>query len=399
MSEIKYSRPHFFISDKDKENYTIYDVVRTPHHKVVVLCSELTQAQLNTLQIYLEGQLVQHAIHKSCSPEHHQSYALLATIPKPLRNTQKRLEVKISSCAWTHTFILEATLFNETSQKNLVLSTLQKNNPLCWIKDWCLYYHRVHGVNLILLYDNGSDNRKELAQGLYQLAPNLEIRLIEWDFDYCMATQVAALNQCYHTFGSYASYFLNFDIDEYLIYVNGDTLFEYLQRNIERNKLYFHIPGCGISVIQMPNPVSRSTLPLRVIDFFAQRHTYFHSDNKTIYCYKENIFVEIHFNVSQDLQKEKESKWVQKLRNLLRRLFFKASQILWEPPFYPYHPYFNHYAGLTTKEFYGWRAYHKNTLHHEPYNTKLHCKDTRMLLMLEIASLNKDDCPTNPSES
>ena len=45
----------------------------------------------------------------------------------------------------------------------LGLMTLQRNNPLPWILDWCHWHHRLHGVSRLVLYDNASDNCDELV--------------------------------------------------------------------------------------------------------------------------------------------------------------------------------------------------------------------------------------------
>jgi len=38
----------------------------------------------------------------------------------------------------------------------LTLVTLQKDNPLQWIKDWIRWHNHMHGVGRLILYDNGS---------------------------------------------------------------------------------------------------------------------------------------------------------------------------------------------------------------------------------------------------
>ena len=44
--------------------------------------------------------------------------------------------------------------------------TLQRNNPLPWILDWCRWHHRLHGASRVILYDNASDNRDDLVAAL-----------------------------------------------------------------------------------------------------------------------------------------------------------------------------------------------------------------------------------------
>ena len=41
----------------------------------------------------------------------------------------------------------------------LTLATVQKDNELQWLDDWCAWHHRVHGVGRFVIYDNGSADR------------------------------------------------------------------------------------------------------------------------------------------------------------------------------------------------------------------------------------------------
>ena len=48
---------------------------------------------------------------------------------------------------------------------SLVLSTTQKDNDPQWVEDWCLWHRRAHGVERIVIYDNGSANADETYSG------------------------------------------------------------------------------------------------------------------------------------------------------------------------------------------------------------------------------------------
>ena len=119
----------------------------------------------------------------------------------------------------------------------LMLMTMQKDNPLIWIKDWCRWYSRVHGVRRIILYDNGSSKEysiKDLSKELSGL--DVQILLIHWPFpfgplssSYNQFTQTGALNHCRLFFGIYNQWCINIDIDEYLYLSSPLSLYEYLQ--------------------------------------------------------------------------------------------------------------------------------------------------------------------------
>ena len=63
------------------------------------------------------------------------------------------------------------------------MTTLQKNNPVSWIKDW-IEYHDRQGVNRFLIYDNGSTNYEDMKQMLVNLEVTSELVLINWPYKY-----------------------------------------------------------------------------------------------------------------------------------------------------------------------------------------------------------------------
>ena len=130
----------------------------------------------------------------------------------------------------------------------MTLVSVQKNNPLVWIKDWCLFYHRVHHVSHIVLYDNGSDNRNSLSDELNALAPKLAVQVIAWDFSY--REQTGALNHLYRMLGSGSDYYLSFDIDEYLVNDTHQAL-ETQLKTLTANTPAIQIPGFRVDRSQM----------------------------------------------------------------------------------------------------------------------------------------------------
>ena len=71
------------------------------------------------------------------------------------------------------------------SSSKLTLRTLQRDNPMEWIRDWILYHHRIHSVERVLLYDNVSNSKCELVDYLPTLeSERLEICLVDWDISH-----------------------------------------------------------------------------------------------------------------------------------------------------------------------------------------------------------------------
>ena len=104
----------------------------------------------------------------------------------------------------------------------LALTTLQKDNPIEWIRDWS-QYHCCHGVDRLILYDNGSNNFVELQQGLVDLPEDLEVILVPWNFKYGMVRshknkfcRTAYFNHFHTRFGP-STWFVSLDIDEFLV--------------------------------------------------------------------------------------------------------------------------------------------------------------------------------------
>ena len=125
-----------------------------------------------------------------------------------------------------------------------VLYTLSKDNPLNWIRDWATFYVRIHGVDAVLFYDNGStaynleDVRNALAQveGLKTFAvqswtfpygsgegPNGE-----WDSNYC---QNGAFAHARWRYCATARAFINADIDEMVVCDDGRSVLDHLEES------------------------------------------------------------------------------------------------------------------------------------------------------------------------
>ncbi len=162
------------------------------------------------------------------------------------------------------------------SDKNcrLTISTLQKDNPIVWIKDWIRWHCRLYGVGRVILYDNGSRNQQDLIEKLRELQTEVEIVFVHWDFPYGLHpnryTQRGSLNHCRMHFrpqGDEKSrvrrYCINLDIDEYLVCLNQDGLVNYLDSMFCSPFIY----SVMLKEIRVPN-ISPQTSDLKPVPRF-----------------------------------------------------------------------------------------------------------------------------------
>ena len=126
--------------------------------------------------------------------------------------------------------------FNHPNYR-LTIATLQKNNHIEWIEDWIKWYSRLHNVQRLVLYDNGSSNKQNLIQRLKELEVDMKIVLVDWPFEYGRSpdkfAQRGAINHCRMRFAVRNGYCINADIDEYLVNKSGRCLLEYLDSTFQ----------------------------------------------------------------------------------------------------------------------------------------------------------------------
>ena len=110
---------------------------------------------------------------------------------------------------------------------SLTLSTQQKDNDRQWLRDWCAWHHRAHGVERVVFYDNGSRDADEVYAELARRSADFELVVVPWNYPYgparrwsCKYAQSTALNHCRLMFGPLTRWCINLDVDEYL-YSNG----------------------------------------------------------------------------------------------------------------------------------------------------------------------------------
>lgn len=161
------------------------------------------------------------------------------TLPRSLHET-KSLRF---SCEFKNSLELKGTATRQCLPRvKLQFVTLQKNNPVHWIIDW-LRYSRSLGVERVLLYDNGSDNRDSLATALKASNDLPQVILIDWPFPYgpghsrynqfCQASQNNHAHQCFAA----ADWVGHFDVDEYLVTEQDQSLSDLLNQASARTAL------------------------------------------------------------------------------------------------------------------------------------------------------------------
>ena len=268
-------------------------------------------------------------------------------------------EIKLIFC-W-HSFEQELSigpsLFDDCKFTEFTLMAIQKDNPPVWILDWCRFFNRVHNVSRIVLYDNASSDLEGIKSELQKLSKEMEIHLVHWNFPYgppsSAFAQRGALNHCYWNLNDRSRYFLNFDIDEYLVNRTPYPLSEYLNRTMSAR-----IATLGVIGSNVPSKPQLKSQKRRVrASDHEYRYKYESSPFKTIFKGSGIKFVSIHRNLP-NLPRFAQFFWRHHLSiyGKLNHLWLK-----FKLPIGPYklaksaNPdelYFNHYKSLNT----GWKS-------------------------------------------
>ncbi len=125
-----------------------------------------------------------------------------------------------------------------------LLFTKSKNNAIEWILDWIRFHRDLHGVDAALIYDNNSTDydSETLLDALRGVSGLKSAFVVQWPFkfgpqgafegfwdsDFC---EYGALEHARWRFAPYAQGAMNADIDELLVSVNGQSIFDALARS------------------------------------------------------------------------------------------------------------------------------------------------------------------------
>ena len=209
-----------------------YDVFRCHDDRKVVAIGPPPvnlRNELQNLRITCGGRLIPHR-----TREYRRLCVVELTYDQPT-NAGKNLPLRFAFPSFDVDIEVPPALPSPVEAYPLNLMTLQRNNPLPWILDWCRWHHRLHGVSRIVLYDNASDNRDALVAALTRMDEAVDIVLVDWPFPYGPRRshknrfgQTGARNHYLLRFGSADRWCLNLDIDECLAISGNKTFTQYL---------------------------------------------------------------------------------------------------------------------------------------------------------------------------
>ena len=122
-----------------------------------------------------------------------------------------------------------------------LLFTMNKDNPLVWIKEWARYHQLVHGADAIVIFDNGSreyslsdiENTLAAVQGIktilvvsmpHKYGPH-DTGVVFHRF-WANFLQISSFSILFRRFAGRAFAVLNVDIDEFVDPVEGGNVFD-----------------------------------------------------------------------------------------------------------------------------------------------------------------------------
>jgi hypothetical protein len=165
-------------------------------------------------------------------------YRCFDIVEVELRESPSSLNIAFSYCS--HDMSVQ-NASRELFYGRKVLCTVSKDNDLKWIRDWVLYHQCNHGVDSVLIVDNGSS-----AYSMSELSAVLE-KLVGSRFGIVLAPlpygpskgaksglgraqffQTAMLNMVRDRFLTHAEGVLSVDIDELVVSRAGRSIFESL---------------------------------------------------------------------------------------------------------------------------------------------------------------------------
>lgn len=215
--------------------------------------------------------------------------AAITTIacPAPAIRDENMLRLVFDGFEATHRVNLEETPLSRPT--NITMSTLQKDNDPLWIKDWCVWHSRKHGVDRIVIYDNGSSNLDQLQHTLSEIAC-AELVLVPWDHPYgpfaLMFPQTTALNHCRLLFARESNWCINLDIDEYLQNNSEQDLSTLLRRRAFRRRSIVYLRGYLVPFVVDGDPSRCYDSDIRYRGFSRER--------KYVYQPAKTLLAEIH---------------------------------------------------------------------------------------------------------
>ncbi len=217
------------------------------------------------------------------------NYLVIDNIPQDVRVNPADWQLSFKFESFEQRMRLQQNPFNGGQLKN-TLVTVQKNNPLQWISDWCNYYNENHGVGRVIIYNNAPTPLESLPD--LSINDDMEVWYVEWPHKYQQIfchCQIGALNHSYRLAQAVTAYFLNFDIDEYLVNDSGMPLDAYLSTKSPK--------GVAATCFNVPINIPRPDKDYRALKNSVGSRT----DKTEKYIYAPNFWHFIHVHqASQD---------------------------------------------------------------------------------------------------
>ena len=130
------------------------------------------------------------------------------------------------------------------------LFTLSKDNNIDWICDWANFYKFVHGVDAVLVYDNGSSSysSNDIREALTDRVGLETVVVVDWPFKYGPLSapingrrkrfdsnycQLGMMEHAKRMFLSKSKMVINADIDELIVVRSEGRLEEYLENSTD----------------------------------------------------------------------------------------------------------------------------------------------------------------------
>ena len=176
----------------------------------------------------------------------------------------------------------------------LTLATIQKDNDLQWLDDWCTWHHRMHGVGRFVIYDNGSADRDDVYAELASRAEGVALIVVNWDYLFgppwlheLKFAHAVVLNHCRLLFGPYTHWCINLDVDEYLFNSGSRPLASYLG---QMRKPHVYLPSYIVPMTVDNSPRRCFDSPFRTASATFERRKY-------IYRVAGTALAEVHYVV------------------------------------------------------------------------------------------------------
>ena len=391
--------PHYWDGKVDSgkvipELYTaFYDIFRSyKGDEIIAIGPELLNLEedLGQLKVFVDGVAVKYRQRLlglgRIRPADPIKLSFVTIQLSPEQAAQPRLEVLFKWNLFEKRVSVGEHPLGELREHELTITTIQKDSPLIWITDWLNYHHKVHGVSRVVLYDNASTDFQAIKKLFMNIDAVVEVILVNWRYPFGFIktrySQIGSLNHCYHWIGHKTKYFLNFDLDEYLINRTPQRLSAYLKRRFDGTSRMASIEIRECKVPNVKKASGNSETP-RVGQYDYRRKSVGGKWSKNIFRYGRVDYISHHIVVPR---------WPVPLRWILELLHSKLRTRYLKLPlpvlFFTALPadnelYFNHYVGVNS----GWKI--QKRTHIREYDPVKHERDDFMIRTLEQVNLRE----------